>query len=345
MVRSNKIIKRIICLAVMLSVIMTSDAVKLYKNDARAAEGESTVAFLYFQDQDGNIIINSPDSEALTPVTVTGEGSYDIFFDVLLTGNDFANGINLAGIQIVNGESLFPGYIIEAEYLEINGTSIDITGKGNTYSSKGMTNFDLYNPLRYEGDIFNDSTVRTADGELTGASSQLIPYDCLEQQVVSVYVKFKYIKPAASAGLTPLPAGSDNFNVISTQPVAKYTFDNSDGIELNGDARISDGVLELPLAADGTTPFTESYAKIVDLTGTDFSSGITLTADIYVTSDTVNVPVFSFGSSDLKQIYSFSNSFKSTDYIYGIYNNDDDIPKPYSNDWYSKKLIGKDGIL
>lgn len=70
MVRSNKIIKGIICLAVMLSVIMTSDAVKLYKNDAQAAEGESTVAFLYFQDKDGNISINSPDSEALTPVTV-----------------------------------------------------------------------------------------------------------------------------------------------------------------------------------------------------------------------------------------------------------------------------------
>lgn len=88
-----------------------------------------------------------------------------------------------------------------------------------------------------------------------------------------------------------MPAGSDNFNVISTQPVAKYNFDNSDGIELNGDARISGGALELPLAADGTTPFTESYAKIADLTGADFSSGITLTADIYVTSDTVNVPV------------------------------------------------------
>lgn len=86
--------------------------------------------------------------------------------------------------------------------------------------------------------------------------------------------KFKY--EAAAKATTPT-----NFANITTQPVVKYTFDNADGLTLNGDAKVVDGVLNL---ANTTTQHNNSWAKIADITKYDFSKGMTITSDVKVTS-------------------------------------------------------------
>jgi len=334
--------KRIISLIIATALIITCDVARPYTENADAAEEDisavasrdTTTASISFIDKDANIYSGDVSM-------ITGEGSYNVTFSAPFLENDFANGIGSLIIQIQDGETLFPGYILQVNSIEINGASASITKKGVTYGSAGMTCLDLYNPLHTETDIMYSEAARTADKSFDGASPWLIPEEYLTQEITTLSINFSYIKPAAKPALTPLPAGSDNFSKITTQPVVKYTFDNSEGIELYGDATISDGVLDLPPRTGGiilgSGTHTSTYAEIADLTDTDFSAGITFTADIYVTGDVNGVPVFSFADSDKNQIYSLANDFKSINYSGPAENDTALIASPYTADWYSQK--------
>ena len=95
---------------------------------------------------------------------------------------------------------------------------------------------------------------------------------------------------------TPATSDGTDFSAIETQPVVKYTFDNADGLELAGEAKVEEGALKL--ATTGTMH--ETYAKIADITSNDFSNGITLTTDFMVAGWTSDwTPIFMMGDGTL----------------------------------------------
>lgn len=396
---------------ILVVVLTLTSGMSAYTKDAGADDGDAalsgTLAYICFADNDDSVRIYASDSAGSSPAKVTGEGTYDVSFDVKGAGYEFVNGIKYMAVGIDNGENLFPGYSVRinsvtlktitdadipqpglttepastpgtepsgtpgTESLATPGTKpiaesgeeamtelgeeamqkdepglgtepsaepvsviFNTTGKEVTYGVDGSTRCDLYSV----SDNWDEVSARTPSGNLEGASSQVIPGEyigVITQKIVSVSVNFDYIKPAkvqVEPVLTPLPAEDDNLSAISVQPVKKYTFNNSDGIELYGDAGISAGVLDLP------SPSGNTYAKISGLAGADFSQGITLTADIYVTGNEYDMPVFSFNSSSSGKIYSFSSAFKSYGYYSGIANDNSLLTDPYSANWYSKKV-------
>ena len=142
--------------------------------------------------------------------------------------------------------------------------------------------------------------------------------------------------------------GTD-FSKITTQPVVKYTFENTEGIELAGEANVADGVLNLATKeSDDVT-----YAKISDLSTFDFSNGITLTADVKVTGYKSDwTPIFMLGDgtlggegNDATGLYHLSQGFSSVggsrasvtdtaDWFIGYFGSG--IATPYTWDWYNK---------
>ncbi len=150
---------------------------------------------------------------------------------------------------------------------------------------------------------------------------------------------------------TTAPSGEatgTNFANITTQPVVSYTFDSADGVELAGEANVTDGVLNLATKESNN----ETYAKIADLSTFDFSNGITLTADVKVTGYKSDwTPIFMLGDGvlggedkDVTGLYHFSQGFSSVggsradvadkaDWFIGYFGNG--ITTPYTWDWYS----------
>ena len=149
------------------------------------------------------------------------------------------------------------------------------------------------------------------------------------------------VPDAPAAPATPAPGGDvagTNFSAITTQPVVSYTFDSADGLELAGEAKVADGVLNLATKETHN----ETYAKIADLSSFDFSNGITLTADVKVTGYISDwTPIFMLGDGKLAGekegctlAYHFTQGFSSREDVSeaGYFGNG--IAAPYAWDWY-----------
>lgn len=141
---------------------------------------------------------------------------------------------------------------------------------------------------------------------------------------------------AAGSGLASV------FDAIQTQPAVKYTFDNADGLELAGEAKVADGVLNLATTpTKGTT-----YAKIADLSTIDFSKGVTFVVDVKVAGYTSDwTPIIMVGDGqlgkegkDVTALYHFSQGFSSVggtpaDVFEGYFGSG--VSAPYTWDYFS----------
>ena len=90
--------------------------------------------------------------------------------------------------------------------------------------------------------------------------------------VIAAAVIFSVI-PVNAGVVKAADKSMSNLSAITTKPVASYTFDDTTGVQLSGDAKVADGVLNLATTADS---FGKTYAKIADLSSYDFSKGFTL---------------------------------------------------------------------
>ena len=170
-----------------------------------------------------------------------------------------------------------------------------------------------------------------------GLMDEVYVYDraLSETDVTELY---KQVPPESNVPIEDGEPGTD-FSNISTQPVVKYTFDNAEGLELAGEAKVSDGVLNL--ATEKT--YGKTYAKIADLSSFDFNDGITLTADVKVTGWEKDwTPIFMLGDGKLggekdgcTLAYHFTQGFSSREDVSetGYFGNG--ISAPYTWDWYN----------
>ena len=153
--------------------------------DEQAAEIElppsddMAIAWLMFASSDYNISYSVGDTYdptgctagiKATNVQITGEGTYTVGLD--FTGCGTAKGTSFSALGISNGEKFFPGYTYTIDEILINGEPYQMVGKGYTSSDDGKcTRVNLFNS--WVNSVPDDA--RTADGDLTDCSAQIMP--------------------------------------------------------------------------------------------------------------------------------------------------------------------------
>ncbi|MGN0656119.1 MAG: glycoside hydrolase family 5 protein [Ruminiclostridium sp.] len=117
-------------------------------------------------------------------VQITGEGTYTVSLD--FTDCGAAKGTAFSALGISNGELLFPGYTYTIDEILINGEVYEMAGKGYTCSDDGKcTRVNLYNG--WVSKVPEEA--RTADGDLTDCSAQIMPLT-KKRQVDTISITF-----------------------------------------------------------------------------------------------------------------------------------------------------------
>jgi endoglucanase len=81
-----------------------------------------------------------------TDVEITGEGVYTVALDFTGTSQGHGDGISFSAVGIINGEILFPGYIMNVTSILINGNEANLVGEPFTTNDNPVTmRVNLYN--------------------------------------------------------------------------------------------------------------------------------------------------------------------------------------------------------
>lgn len=177
---------RKILAAVMASAVAVSAmAVTASAVDAQGTDGEALIAFaggdwLAQYWADGNTYPSVEET-----VVITGDGSYSVSVTANSTGVDEDTGeeyvaegttdIAFAALQVVNGETLFPGMVITIDSVEIDGTAVALNGTPYTSSDDGVTTrVNLYN--EWVSTLPDDA--RTVDGLAADATPTAMDKAC-----------------------------------------------------------------------------------------------------------------------------------------------------------------------
>lgn len=127
-----------------------------------------------------------------TDVEVTGEGTYTVALD--FTGLGYASGTAFCALGLANGETLFPGYVIDIKEIKVNGETYNTIANGYTCSDdKVCTRVNIFNSWVSDGSETSNETARTASGSFDGCSAQIIDAEGLGN-VETLEVTFDYIK-------------------------------------------------------------------------------------------------------------------------------------------------------
>lgn len=123
-----------------------------------------------------------------TDAEITGAGTYTVSLDFTGTEAGYADGIVFSAVGIINGEILFPGYLMEIKEVLINGEPAAFKGRPyTTTDNKICTRVNLYN--QWVGQIPEEA--RIIGGNLTGASP--IPLEnYIGEHIETISVTFNY---------------------------------------------------------------------------------------------------------------------------------------------------------
>lgn len=124
-----------------------------------------------------------------TDVEITGEGTYTVALDFTETEKGYVNGPMFSAIGLSYGEIVYPGYVIDIKEILVNGEAYTLTAKPYTSSDDELcTRSNLYN--MWVGELPDDA--RTADGDLTGASPEVInPADWAGLETLQITFEYK----------------------------------------------------------------------------------------------------------------------------------------------------------
>ncbi|MCD7708876.1 MAG: glycoside hydrolase family 5 protein [Clostridiales bacterium] len=128
-----------------------------------------------------------------TDAEITGEGTYTVGLDFTgCTDTDGASwGITFSALGISNAEVLYPGYIIDIQEIDINGSPISLIATPYTSSDDELcTRTNLINP--WVSDLPDDA--RTVSGDLTGCDPIIIDTDDFAE-VETIEITFDFVAP------------------------------------------------------------------------------------------------------------------------------------------------------
>ena len=158
---------------------------------------DEAMAWIMYNSGDWNLMysvgdVYSPDDKTegivATDAEITGEGTYTVSLDFTGTSIGYADSVVFAAVAIGNGETLYPGYIINIREILINGEPYQMKGKPYTASDDGIcTRTNLYNAWVTSV----PAEARTVDGSLNAATPNLLDAETLGH-VDTIEVTFDY---------------------------------------------------------------------------------------------------------------------------------------------------------
>lgn len=171
-----------------------------FLEDAIIVTDEMAVAWIMWNDGGWALSYSvgdtyNPDSISpgmkVTDVAITGAGVYTIGIDFTGTTQGFSKSIAFAAIGIMNGEKLFPGYVIDIKEVLINGQKYILKGRAYTTSDDGnTTRVNLFNEWVKTVPV---NQARIHYGNLAGTTATPINRnDAVIAQIESIYITFEY---------------------------------------------------------------------------------------------------------------------------------------------------------
>ena len=127
----------------------------------------------------------------VTDVEITGPGTYTVGIDFTGTSQGHSNSVAFAAIGILNGEKLFPNYIIDIKEVLINGEIYRLKGRAYTTSDNSVTTrVNLFNEWVTSIPV---GTARMHYGNLAGATPTPINRnDAAIAKIETIYITFEY---------------------------------------------------------------------------------------------------------------------------------------------------------
>ena len=171
-----------------------------FLEDAIVVTDETAVAWIMWNDGSWALSYSvgdtyNPDSISpgmkVTDVAITGTGTYTVGIDFTGTAQGFSKSIAFAAIGIMNGEKLFPGYVIDIKEVLINGQKYILKGRAYTTSDDGnTTRVNLFNEWVKTVPV---NQARIHYGNLAGTTATPINRnDAVIAQIESIYITFEY---------------------------------------------------------------------------------------------------------------------------------------------------------
>lgn len=137
----------------------------------------------------------SPDSVSpglvVTDAQITGEGTYTVGLDFTGTEKGYSASVAFSALAVMNGEKLFPGYVIDVKEIRINGEPHEMTGKAYTCTDNGLTTrVNLFNEWVGTG---AKPGARVHYNDTTGVTATLIDRSAPEvAKIETITVTFEY---------------------------------------------------------------------------------------------------------------------------------------------------------
>lgn len=124
----------------------------------------------------GGIVVTEPE--------ITGEGTYTVSVDFTGITGGYVGGTAFSALAVANGETLFPGYIIDITEVLVNGEPYTLTARPYTASDDGKTTrVNLYNSWV----LTVPEEARTSDGNVSDVSAVVVnPEDFSELKTLSI---------------------------------------------------------------------------------------------------------------------------------------------------------------
>jgi len=171
-----------------------------FLEDAIEVTDETAVAWLMWNDGGWALSYSVgddylPDSISsgmkVTDAVITGPGTYTVGIDFTGTAQGYSNSVAFAAIGLLNGEKLFPNYIIDIKEVLINGEVYRLKGRAYTTSDNGKTTrVNLFNEWVTSVPV---GTARMHYGNLAGATPTPINRnDAAIAQIKTIYITFEY---------------------------------------------------------------------------------------------------------------------------------------------------------
>jgi endoglucanase len=138
---------------------------------------------------------NVPPGLVPTDVEVTGPGTYTVALDFTGTSGGRVNGIAFSALAIMNGELLWPGYVIELTEVLINGERAEPNGVPYTTNDDPVTTrVNLYNQWVNDETDIDPETARTPGGVTENLTAQ--PFAAYKDtRIETIQITFEYYAP------------------------------------------------------------------------------------------------------------------------------------------------------
>lgn len=175
------------------------EAPETFREDAIQVTADTAVAWIMWNSGGYGITYSvgddyNPDSITAglkeTDVLITGEGTYTVALDFTGTSAGFSDGTAFSALAIMNGELLYPGYVIDIQEVLINGEPYTLAAKPYTTSDNQITTrVNLFN----EWVTKLPDNIRTMDGDTTGCSPSILNRnDSCISQMYTISITFYY---------------------------------------------------------------------------------------------------------------------------------------------------------